>query len=295
MNKDLQKEIQQVQKDCRNISKKPLKEVLKAYKISLDNVQNEISVIVDKYNVDGVINISSKQRYSELKSLEKKLTKEITNLGDLNIKKTTDLLSEIYSESYYRTAYVIDKGIDIAIDFSILRPEFIESAINTPIENITYSKRIWKNQKNLINRIYKDVQKALVNGKSPEKLARQIKKDFGVTAYQASRLINTEVARAMSMAQDEIYNNSDVVQKVMWDATLDSLTSAECAELDGEYFPKDNHPTPPKHPNCRCCIIPVVDGWKPTKKLDNTKGDKKIIDYQNYDSWYKSKAEQDVK
>ena len=288
---DLQNEIQQVQKDCRNKAKKPLKDVLKAYKKAFDNVQDEIARIVAKYNVDGVINISYKQRYSELKSLENKLTKEINDLGDKSVKTTTDLLTDIYSESYYRTAFVTDKGIDMAIDFSILRPEFIEAAINTPIENIKYSDRIWTNQEKLLNRIYQDVQKSLVNGKSTEKLARQIKKTFDVTAYQASRLINTEVARAMSMAQDEIYNNSDVVGKVMWDATLDSLTSSQCAELDGKYFPKENHPSPPKHPNCRCCIIPVVDGWKPTKKLDNTKGDKSIIDYQNYDNWYKSKIE----
>lgn len=292
---NLQKEIQQIQKDCRNRAKKPLKEILKAYKTALDNVQDEIAAITARYEVDGVVNISSKQRYSTLKSLEGKLKKEINALGEINVKTTTDLLTDIYSESYYMTAYAIDKGMDVVLDFAILRPEFVEAAVNTSIENIPFSKRIWKNQNDLLNRLYQDIQKALINGKSTEKLARQIKKDFGVTAYQASRLINTEVTRAMAMAQDEIYSNSDVVQKVMWDATLDSLTSQECAELDGEYFPKEKHPSPPNHPNCRCCIIPVVVGWKPTKKLDNTKGNKHTIDYQNYENWFKSRIKQEVK
>lgn len=287
---NLQKEIQGVQKECRKLTKKPLTDVLRAYKQSLDTVQADISAIVMRYNVDGVINISSKQRLSELKALEKRLVKEINSLGDMNVKVTTDILTDVFTESYYRTAFVIDKGISTAMDFAILKPQFVKAAINTPIENIKFSDRIWDNHDKLINRLYKDISKSLVNGASPEKLARQIKKDFGVTAYQASRLINTEVARAMSQAQDEIYNSSDVVKSVMWDATLDNLTSEECAALDGKIFPKDDHPSPPQHPNCRCCLIPVVDNWQPTKKLDNTKGEKKIIDYQNYDNWYKSKV-----
>lgn len=294
MNDELRKEIQQLEKDCTDKTKKPKKEILKAYKKALDDIQNEIAGIVKRYEVDGVLNISSKQRYSELNSLKEKLLKQANELSTLNVAQTSNLLSDIYSESYYRTAYIIDKGITANIDFSILRPEMIEAAINTPIDKRIFSDLIWNNQKALTNRLYNDVRKALVSGKSTEKLARQIKKDYGVTAYQASRLINTEIARAMSMAQDEIYQNSDVVQKVMWDATLEGNTCEICANLDGQYFSKDNHPDNPRHPLCRCCIIPVVDGWQPTRKLDNTKnpdtGKKDIIDYSTFGKWKASKG-----
>lgn len=294
MNDDLKKEIQQLEKDCTQKSKKPANEILKAYKQALDDIQKEISAIVQKYKVDEVLNISSKQRYSELKSLEDKLVKQANQLGTLNVNKTTDLLTDVYSTSYYQTAYIIDKGISANIDFSILRPEMIEAAINTPIDKQTFSNRIWNNQKALTKRLYNDVRQALVSGKSPEKLARQIKKDYGVTAYQASRLINTEVARAMSMAQDEIYQSSNVVQKVMWDATLEGNTCEICASLDGQYFPKNNHPDNPLHPLCRCCLIPVVSGWQPIRKLENVKnsetGKKTVIDYTTFDKWKASKG-----
>jgi SPP1 gp7 family putative phage head morphogenesis protein len=294
MNDELKKDIQQLEKDCTSKAKKPKQELLKAYKKALDDIQNEIAGITQRYEVDGILNISSKQRYSELKSLEDKLVKQANQLGTLNVNKTTELLTDVYSTSYYQTAYIIDKGISANIDFSILRSEMIEAAINTPIDKQTFSDRIWNNQKALTKRLYNDVRQALVSGKSPEKLARQIKKDYGVTAYQASRLINTETARAMSMAQDKIYQNSDVVQKIMWDATLEGNTCEICASLDGQYFPKDNHPDNPKHPLCRCCIIPVVDEWKPTRKLENTKnsetGKKTVIDYTTFDKWKASKG-----
>ena len=293
MNKDLQNGIYDIQNNALKSAKTSKKKLLLEYKKALTETQKELAYITKKYELDGVLNISSKQRYSVLKSLEKQLVKQANELGQLNIDKTTDLLKNVYSESWYKTAYLIDRGISINLDFSILRSEMIEAAINTPIDKITFSDRIWKNQKSLTDRLYKDISKALVNGKSTEKLARQIKKDFGVSAYEASRLINTETARAMSMAQNEIYNNSDVVEKVMFDATLEKNTCDICGSLDGQYFSKDNYPQVPQHPNCRCCIIPVVVGWQATRKLENIKdkstNKKTIIDYSTYDSWKKSK------
>jgi SPP1 gp7 family putative phage head morphogenesis protein len=256
----------------------------------LEDIQKEISAITQKYTVDGVLNISSKQRYSELMSLKDKLVKQANELGGLNVKQTSDLLSDIYSESYYRTAYIIDRGVAANIDFSILRPEMIEAAINTPLDKMTFSDRIWNNQKALTNRLYNDVRKALVTGKSPEKLARQIKKDYGVTAYQASRLINTEVAKSVMYAQDQVYQDSGVVSQVLWDATLEENTCDDCADLDGQYFDKNDHPDCPYHPNCRCCIVPVVDNWKPTRRIENVRnedGTKSIIDYTSVNSWKK--------
>ncbi len=294
MNKELLEEIQQLQANCANKAKKPIKEILKTYKQALDDLQKEIIAIAYKYEVDGVLNISSKQRYNVLKSLEKQLIEQSNQLGSMNVDMATELLTDVYSESYYRTAFIIDKGITANIDFSILRPEMIKAAINTPLDKLTFSDRIWKNQKGLTDRLYSDVRKALVNGKSTEKLARQLKRDYGVTAYEASRLLNTEAARAMSMAQDEIYYNSDAVQQVMWDATLESNTCEVCAALDGQYFPKDKHPYLPRHPICRCCIIPVVDGWQPKRKLENIKstntGKKTIIDYTSFENWKKAKG-----
>ena len=64
---------------------------------------------------------------------------------------------------------------------------------------------------------------------------------------------------------------SGVVKEVLWDATLEENTCEDCANFDGQTFDKHDHPDVPFHPNCRCCIIPVVDGWKPTKKIENVR------------------------
>jgi uncharacterized protein with gpF-like domain len=90
------------------------------------------------------------------------------------------------------------------------------------------------------------------------------------------------------MAQEEIYRNSGVVTKVMWNATLEGNTCEECQALDGKTFDLDgDKPEIPYHPNCRCVYIPVVDGWNPSKRRDQETGE--IIEYKDYKAWLKDK------
>ncbi len=290
----LKDEILDIKQGSENLALKQTNELLKVYKRNLDDVRGQIGNIYAKYTVDGVLNISSKQRYNVLLQLEKQLAKQMQELGETTENKTTDILTDVFQESYYKTAYTIDKGIELNASFAPLKKEFVEATVNAPIEGKTFSKRIWSNVDDLAKRVRTDVEKALIQGQSVEKLARKIKSDYGSTAYQAKRLIVTETAKVVTAAQDEIYKESGVIQKVLFDATLDNLTSDICQELDGKEYPLDNHPDCPAHPNCRSCIIPIIDsGWSPSKKLENIrneKGEKSTIDYSTYGKWKSSKG-----
>lgn len=273
---------------------KKVKKILRQYKKSLKNIQNQMASIYMEYSVDGELKVSKKQRYYILMQLEKKLIEEMKSLRAVDVEETTNILNEVFEESYYRAAFEIDRGIEVILDFPILKKEFIESVVNMPIKGEMFSDRIWKNKRKLVNRVRKTVKNAVIEGKSIDKLARQIKKDFGSSAYESKRLIYNEVARCVSQAQDEIYENSDAVVEVMFDATLDDRTSDICQGLDGTRYPKDNHPVIPEdtHVGCRSCIVPVIENWNPTKKRENVKGDdgsKEIIDYKDYKSWIESR------
>jgi SPP1 gp7 family putative phage head morphogenesis protein len=138
------------------------------------------------------------------------------------------------------------------------------------------------------------IEKGIIQGASIDKLSQSIKKEFEVSAYESKRLIHTELARVQSQASAQIYQQSSAIDQVMYDATLDGKTSKLCRSLDGKIFDANsNYPKPPVHPNCRSAIVPVVDGWTPTKKRENVRdenGEKQIIDYTDYDSWAESKG-----
>lgn len=268
---------------------KESKELIKAYKRSLERVRKEIADIYMAYNVNGELGIGRTQRYSVLVQLEKELVKQARELGATDVEVTTKILEDVYEESYYRTAYILDQNTEMDINFAILRPEFVEQAVFMPIENEMFSDRIWKNKAKLVGRVRDDVEQAMIEGTDIRKLAREISKDFGSSIYESQRLIQNEVARCHTQASMQIYEDSGVVQKVLFNATLDELTSNICQGLDGQEFELSKAPKIPEetHVNCRSCLIPVVGGWSPIKRRDQQTGE--IIEYVTYEQWAKKK------
>jgi len=266
--------------------------ILRIYKSNLDEVRQSIANIYQKYTVNGDLKISQQQRLKELSALEKQLSGQIKELYPTEVHTVTNTVQNAAENAYYSALYTLDKGIKNGIKIAPIKPEFVESLAKSKIEGKTFSNRIWENTNLLAVHVRNDVERALLQGTSPEKLARKVKSDFGSTAYQAQRVINTEVARATMAAQTESYKASGVVTRVMWDATLEDNTCDECAALDGKIFDIDDAPDLP-HPNCRCALLPVVDGWQPSEKRENVKdpdtGEKRVIDYTNVQSWKMSR------
>ncbi|ADL08038.1 minor capsid protein [Thermosediminibacter oceani] len=288
--KQLQKEIEKIHIQMQRKANKDSLPILQAYKRALNDIRGELGKIFAKYAKDGVLSVSDQQRYAVLIQMQKKLTQMARELGQIEDEKTTEILKDIYKESFYRTANVIEKGVDVSIDYSILRPEFVEKAVKMPIEGKTFSDRIWDNKEKLVKNLRKNLEDGMIQGKSIDKLSKDIAQTMGSGAYEAKRIINTEMARCMTQAQKEVYKSSGVVQKVLFSATLDDRTSQICQNLDGKYFDLDDAPNIPEdtHPNCRSTLVPVVEGWNPSQRRDQETGE--IIDYKSYEDWQASKS-----
>lgn len=289
----LHRDVQDLREEMEKYGDKSMDVVYKAYQKSLESIQMQIARIYMDYSKNGELLISRWQRFNVLKRLEEQIKEQAKILGKLDEQTTTELLKEIYKESFYKAAYMIDKGLEMSINFAILRPEFIQAAVFMPIEGEMFSDRIWRNKEKLVGKLRSEIERGMILGDSIDKMARRIRRIFGSSAYESKRLMRTEMARCMSMAQDKIYRESGVVKQILFDATLDQKTSYICQEHDGHLYDiESDYPKPPLHPNCRSCIVPVVDGWSPTKKRENIKNsnnEKPLIDYSSYETWKASK------
>lgn len=289
INKDILNIVKGTQKQANNAAF----DVLSIYKRNLDSVRQQIASIYQKYTENNELKISQQQHLKELAALDKQLSAQVNDLYPKEVKTVANTVKDAAEDAYYSTLYTIDRGVKDGIKVAPLNPKFAEHLAETSIEGKTFSDRIWQDTSKLAAHVRNDVEQALIQGTSPEKLARKVKSDFGSTAYSAQRVINTEVARATSAAQMESYRASSVVNRVMWDATLEDNTCDECAALDGKVFNIDDAPDLPLHPNCHCALIPVVDGWEPTEKRENVKdpdtGEKRVIDYKDVNTWKESR------
>ncbi len=285
----LQKEIQQIRLDMESLVDKKAKKLINAYLDGIDQVNKEMSVIYAKYTKNGDLSISTTKRLAIIKSLQKQYLVEIKNmLGKLDEQIASEILEEVYKESRYRSIYALDKGIDTIIAFDKINPDMIESAVFKEYKGELFSDRIWTNKEKLLKRLKKQINYGLMRGQSINKMAKGITKVFNSSIHESERLIRTEMSRLINEVQSDIYKDSGVVRYVMYDATLDTRTSTICQGYDGDKYPvTSDYPKPPQHPNCRSCLIPMVEGWNPTTRKDNIT--KQNIDYTTYESWLKSR------
>lgn len=93
-----------------------------------------------------------------------------------------------------------------------------------------------------------------------------------VSRRQAAALVRTSVQQvAADVRMKTFKRNSDLIECVMWSATLDHRTTLLCASRDGLTYTLDGAPIdhnldflggPPAHWNCRSALVPVTKSWE---------------------------------
>jgi len=211
-------------------------------------------------------------------------------LGKSEEKQIGTILAEVFATSYYTNAFVMDMGLKANLKFSILKKEFIDSAVNAKYKGEFFSDRIWTNKVSMLDKLQSHIISAMKGDMTIDKVGKSIKETFNCTAYESQRLVGTEVSRVQAQASYDI-GKSTGVEQVMFLAVLDGRTCTEDAENDGKIYSIDDPSKPdlPSHPNCRCNFINIpYQNWSPTQRRDNETG--KNIDYTNYADWAKSKG-----
>ena len=132
--------------------------------------------------------------------------------------------------------------------------------VNASFKNATFSDRIWMYQGMLKSELDKLLQTGLIQGQNPRVLARHLKERFGVSQYNAERLMRTEMARVQtesakrSMAENEFEE---------YEFMAEGPACPICRAIDGKHYKVKNMlpgtNAAPMHPNCRCAVTPYMD------------------------------------
>ena len=146
---------------------------------------------------------------------------------------------------------------------SVLKNEkYAHAIVNASFKNATYSDRIWMYQGMLKAELEGLLASGLIRGQNPKKLAKHLEKRFGVSAYNAQRLMTTELARVQTEAQKQsfIRNGFDEYEYI---ACGNNDVCSVCKALDGKHFKVDDmmpgENAPPMHPGCHCSVAAYMD------------------------------------
>lgn len=104
------------------------------------------------------------------------------------------------------------------------------------------------------------IASAAAAGDSPATLAKALERDAEMVRWRASTIARTELMSAHDDVQHLLYEQLGVEE---WVWRAQPTACGICYALHGQKFSADE--ATGRHPNCRCIMVPVVDGVKPPK------------------------------
>lgn len=209
-------------------------------------------------------NASARFHVTRLQAIQLELQNTVEVLYGGQTDALDALMKKTYLDSYYHTAFEIQRGVGVAWDIAAVNQKALVTIINTPwtVDGRNFSERIWANKQALIGELRTQLTQNLMLGKSPAESVKIIAAKMGVAEHKAARLVFTESAYFQAVSQGNCYKALDV-RKFQFIATLDDRTSDVCREMDGQVFDmRDYQPgvnVPPLHPWCRSCTAPYYE------------------------------------
>jgi SPP1 gp7 family putative phage head morphogenesis protein len=268
------------------------KQLKRIYNDMLDACQSEINAFYGKYaSKEGITLAEAKKRVSELdiKAYERKakryvrekdfsakaneemriynLTMKVNRLEMLKANLGMELIAghdelekfmgEILQgrteDELKRQAGILGKSVKN-------NAQKAHSIVNASFHNAKFSDRIWMYQDLMKADLSKLLESGLIQGKNPRVLARELKKTFNTSTFNAERLMRTELARVQTEAQKQSFERNGFEE---YEFIVNSGCCDICQGLNGKHFKvKDMMPgenAPPVHPHCRCSTAAYSD------------------------------------
>lgn len=258
-----QKRNLQAQAAIANKSAKEInKQLAKYYNAAVAGVIKDFEATYDKLLAtveDGIeptpADLYKLNKYWEMQA---QLKNELQKLGD----KQTALLSEqfinIFKADY--AAIMLGANIDPNIQYSTISTEAAMQIINSVwvADGKSWSERVWDNTSRLADTLNDELLHCVVTGKKTSELKKRLQERFGASHAEADRLARTEIAHIQTEAAKKRYEDYGIQQVEIW-ADKDERRCDVCGKLHKKRYPIGADVPIPAHPNCRCCIIPVVE------------------------------------
>ena len=278
------------------------KKELKEFKMSLSEYVRKgqsLNITPDDAIIKELKNVSSRVHIERLEALKMEIKAEIDLLSKTMENNLDKHLREVYRDTYYRSAYSIQKGLDKFSNIKKLNPELIERLVYKPWtkDNTNWSKRIWGNDGKLVNTLHTNLTQNIITGKPLKDIIDIVEERFNVERNIATRLIMTESAAYHSRAKERCMKDLGC-EKYEVIATLDDRTSPICRSMDSKVFDMKDYQVgvtaPPFHSNCRTVTAPYYDKIEGDTNLRASRtedDDYELVDVKDYQDWYNNYVE----
>lgn len=218
-------------------AERELKKIYKLKRINMDAILQEVANILLSYTISNEVMVMDKVTIEkEYKKMSELIIDIIKGDAVSQEKIIEEILSSVVKETF--SFYNYNKGF-----------EDVKKIINANFKGKHFSTRIWDNEEEVAKHLHKKIDDFLNGEINVNQIKKDIEKTFNTSAYNAKRLVETEVNRC----EDETFRRfckETGVKKVKRNEILDDKICDDCKELDGKVFDLDDAPSV-IHPLCR--------------------------------------------
>ena len=216
-----------------------LKEVYKEQKENRDELLKEIALIMLTYTIiDGLMSLKGGDKRKEYKRLSKLITSTTQSQKGTQTRVINNILNNTVKNTFNFYSY----------NASL---KDVKKIIENNFKGKHFSKRVWYNEKKVAEHLHKQVKNFLDGKVNVNQIKKDIEKTYNTNAYNAKRLVETEVNRCSNEAFTRFCKETGV-EKVRYNAILDKRLCSDCEEYHDNVYDLNKKIELPRHPLCRC-------------------------------------------
>lgn len=245
------KQLNQIQKQLRKYYRKASNTCIKEFEATYDKImlaakEGQQVTPADLYKLS---------RYWEAQNAMKSALQE---LGD----KEQVLFLKEFAKEWEGIYYLLSQPSAEA--FSTISTSGAQQAVNSIwcADGKHFSQRIWTNTEKLVESLNDEMVQCVITGKKTSELKQKLMERFNVSYNNANKIARTEIAHIQTQAAVQRYKDYGIEEYEFIGREEDD-SDCECNALNGKRFKLSEGVVgvnmPPMHPNCRCCIAPVVN------------------------------------
>ena len=214
-----------------------IKEVYQEQKDNRDELLKQLATIMLTYSIlNDLMKLSRADKKKEYNRLSKLVTSGAQKQGATQNRIIGKMLSSTINKTF---------------DFYSYNVNFkdVKEIIDNNFKGKHFSSRVWSNEEDVAKHLNKKVNDFL-NGKvNVNQIKKNIEKTYNNSAYNARRLVETEINRVEDEAFKRFCKETGV-KRVMRNEEMDSKTCAECAGINEKIYDLADAPGG-IHPCCR--------------------------------------------
>jgi len=232
------------------------KQLAKYYSSCQKKVIREFEILYDELLAKSA---GEQPTPADLYKLEKywvmqgELTEELNKLGN----KTAALLSKKFVEHYIN----VYESLNLALKSTESTFTTVDAGTAAQMVNAVWcadgknwSQRVWNNTARLQQALNDELSHCIITGQKTTELKKLLQTEFAVSHNEADRLVRTEMSHIQNEAAAQRYKDYGIKEfEVLSDGGCE-----QCAHSKNKRYRIEEKIPVPFHPNCRCCIVPIV-------------------------------------